>query len=94
MAIDLRGVSSANDLPLPKKRSSGPTFSRPGISIFKHGREWKTVSAADLQPGDIIAARGVVEEVSLSGNFHVTVKLPEGETTFLIEEPVRAFVLS
>lgn len=47
------------------KRGSGKPkpFSRPSISLGKHGKVWSDVPAKDLQPGDIVAGVGLLESV-------------------------------
>jgi hypothetical protein len=49
-----------------KVRVKPPAFKRDSIDLGRHGRTWQTLEAYDLEVGDIIQGKGLVESIESS----------------------------
>lgn len=65
----------------------------PSVDISKHGRVWKDIKAADLDPGDVVPGKGVVETVNVADGGGLEVEwLSRERDHFREDQYVKAFV--
>lgn len=65
----------------------------PSADISRHGRVWKDVRAEDLEPGDVVPGKGLVETVNVPDGPGIEVEWMSRERDiFKAAELVRAFV--
>jgi hypothetical protein len=64
----------------------------PSADISRHGRVWKDVKAEDLEPGDVVPGKGLVEGVSLAPDYVTVEWMSRERDHFRADQRVRAFV--
>lgn len=65
----------------------------PSADISRHGRVWKDVRAEDLEPGDVVPGKGLVETVNVADGGGLEVEWMSRERDhFRAGQCVRAFV--
>lgn len=80
-------------MPPQKRRAKVPPFQRPAIEMGRHGRTWQTLKASELQVGDIVEGKGLVQTVDDRSEWlQIDVDMLNGEHyTFGVDDEVKAF---
>lgn len=77
-----------------KSRKPKIDLSRPSVTLGANGkRVWQTIEAQKLQPGDVLAGRGMLHECTYVGGYVHAVVGEDSVVVFFPDDKVFAFAM-